>query len=85
MRTTLTLDEDVASTVRNEMKAGNGKSFKDAVNDLIRYGRYFQQSREIVKDRKPFKVRAFDMGLHENLNYDNIAELLDEIEGPPHK
>lgn len=37
MRTTLTLDDDVAALVESE-RARTGESFKDAVNRLIRRG-----------------------------------------------
>lgn len=81
MRTTVTLEDDVARTVKDEMKAGSGKTFKEALNDLIRLGRYYRQDRKTNK-RKVFKVQSFDMGVYKHLDYDNIAELLDEIEGP---
>ena len=85
MRTTVTLDEDVVSTVKEEMKRGDGKTFKEALNDLIRCGRYFKQNSTANVKRKPFKIRAFNLGFYEHLNYDKISELLEEIEGPLHK
>ncbi|MEQ1764191.1 MAG: hypothetical protein ABL984_13760 [Pyrinomonadaceae bacterium] len=84
MRTTLTLDDDVVKTIREEMKSGDGKTFKEAVNELIRLGRYFKKDLATTK-RKPFKVKAKNLGVYEHLNYDNIGELLEEIEGPFHK
>ena len=85
MRTTLTLDDDVVKTIKEEMKAGEGKSFKEAVNDLIRLGRYSKIEREKARAKKPFKVRAKNLGVYPHLNYDNISELLEQIEGPFHK
>lgn len=38
MRTTLTLDDDVAALIRTERER-TGESFRDAVNRLIRNGR----------------------------------------------
>ncbi|CAN5326553.1 hypothetical protein BH20ACI2_BH20ACI2_14640 [soil metagenome] len=84
MRTTITLDEDVVTTVKEEMRAGDGKTFKEAVNELIRMGRYHKAELE-KKSRKPFKVKAKNMGVFPHLNYDNISELLEEIEGPFHR
>ncbi len=84
MRTTITLDDDVVTTVKEEMKKGGGKTFKEAVNELIRLGRYHQIEIE-KKPRKPFKVKAKDMGVFPHLNYDNISELLEEVEGPFHR
>ena len=37
MRTTLTLDDDVAALIRRERER-TGESFRDAVNRLIRHG-----------------------------------------------
>ncbi|MBX3292179.1 MAG: hypothetical protein KF881_04700 [Acidobacteria bacterium] len=85
MRTTLTLDDDVVKTIKDEMTSGEGKTFKKAVNDLIRLGRYKKIEQETVRRRKPFKVRAKNMGRYPHLNYDNIGELLEQIEGPFHK
>ena len=84
MRTTITLDDDVALTVKEEMRAGEGKTFKEAVNELIRLGRY-HKLRDEAEPRKPFKVRAKNLGVYAHLNYDKISELLDEIEGPFHR
>ncbi|MGQ0540481.1 MAG: hypothetical protein ACT4O9_01365 [Blastocatellia bacterium] len=75
MRTTITLDKDVELAVKEEMKTGDGKTFKEAVNELIRLGRYFKQERA-TKQRKPFKVKAKNLGLYEHLNYDKTSELL---------
>ncbi len=84
MRTTLTLDDDVVKTIREEMKSGDGKTFKEAVNELIRHGRYFKKDRDAVK-RRPFKVKAKNLGVYEHLNYDSFGELLEQVEGPFHK
>lgn len=81
MRTTLTLDDDVVRTVKEEMKEGEGKTFKDAVNNLIRLGHHFKKKSRSER-KKPFEVQTFNMGVYEHLNYDNIGNLLDEIEGP---
>jgi predicted CopG family antitoxin len=77
MRTTITLDDDVISTIREEMKAGEGKSFKEAVNELIRLGRYHKKEQaEALAVRKPFKVRSKNMGVYPHLNYDRTSDLL---------
>ena len=75
MRTTLTLDEDVVKTIREEMRSGEGKTFKDAVNDLIRLGRFFREDRKASK-RKPFEVRAKNLGVYEHSAYDKTSERL---------
>jgi predicted CopG family antitoxin len=77
MRTTITLDDDVIKTIREEMKEGDGKSFKEAVNELIRLGRFHKKEvSEAMAVRKPFKVRSKNMGIYPHLNYDRTSDLL---------
>ena len=75
MRTTITLDDDVVTTVKEEMLSGDGKTFKEAVNELIRLGRYHKAEIEKMP-RKPFKVKAKNMGVFPHLNYDRTSDLL---------
>jgi len=81
MRTTLTLDDDLISKINAEMKR-SGKSFKETVNDFLRVG---ISTRRELRSSDSFKVKARDMGVRPGLNYDNIGELLEEIEGPAHR
>lgn len=83
MRTTVTLDDDVFLTVKEEMKKGDGKTFKEAVNDLIRQGRYVDQFME--KNKKTFKIKGRMLKPRGNFNFDSISRLLEEIEGPNFK
>ena len=80
MRTTLTLDSDVAAKLKTKMRQ-TGHSFKQLVNDAIRRG--------LLADRpeseKRFVVRPYHMGLRPGFSYDNISQLLDQAEGPGHK
>ena len=78
MRTTLTIDDDVAKLVELEVKR-SGKSFKGTVNRLLLQG--LLASKEKV-EAKPFEVTPIAMGLPPGLSYDNIDELLDAVEGP---
>lgn len=81
MRTTLTLDEDVAKALRKEMRRSGFDSWKAAVNHFLRIG----LSNSHRPERKPFVVEAWPLGLPPGLSYDNIEELLEAIEGPGHK
>ena len=82
MRTTLTLDEDVAAKLRAEARR-SGRSFRDVVNDAIRRG---LASRQVARAAGPFKVTARDLGpLRPGLDLDNIADLLERVEGPLHR
>ena len=79
MRTTLTLDEDVAAKLRAEARK-TGQSFKETVNQVLRVG---LNTREKAPAIKPFKVRARSLGpLRPGLSLDNIEELLDQLDGP---
>lgn len=78
MRTTLTLDEDVAAKLRAESRR-TGLPFREVVNETLRRG---LASRRATSERKPFKVRARDLGLKPGLSLDNVAELLEQVEGP---
>ena len=81
MRTTLTLDDDVAAKLDADARK-SGRSFKETVNYYLRLG---LNARKQTKPAKPFKVRARAMGLRPGLSLDNIGELLERIEGPLHK
>lgn len=79
MRTTVTLDEDVALTVQEEMRKGEGKTFKEAVNGLIRKARYAEEANPM--SRKPFKLKGRMLKSRENVNFDCISKLLEDLDG----
>ena len=82
MRTTLTLDEDVAAKIKAEARK-SGRSFRETVNDALRRG---LSSAKTGSKREPFRVVTRDMGeLADGLDLDNVAEVLDRVEGPVHK
>ncbi|HYH45329.1 MAG TPA: DUF2191 domain-containing protein [Thermoanaerobaculia bacterium] len=77
MRTTLTLDDDVAAKLKAESRQA-GRSFRDVVNETLRRG--LAQRRAAPR---PFKVTARDLGnLRPGLSLDNVAELIEQLEGP---
>ncbi len=81
VRTTLTLDEDVAKSLKREMRRSGTNSLKAAVNHFLRLGLLFSGKRE----RKPFVVHPRPMGLPAGLNYDSVEDLVEALEGPAHK
>jgi len=81
MRTTLTLDEDVAARLE-ELQRRLGISFKDAVNQTLRRGLEREQAKR--RDVPPFVVTPRRMGLQRGLNYANVGELLEQVEGAAH-
>lgn len=80
MRTTLTLEDDVANMLDKEMRR-SGTSFKQAVNHFLRVGLVASKKQQ----RKPFVVKPRPLGLPPGLNYDNVEELIETLEGPQHK
>ena len=83
MRTTLSLDEDVASRLKSEVRR-SGKPFKEVVNDCLRLA--LSKRRQDRNAEPPFEIRARDMGaLPPGLSLDNIGDLLEAAEGPTHR
>ena len=75
MRTTLTLDDDVAARLR---QLDGFSSFKDAVNAVLRAG-LDQLTHDSSKVAQDYKIRAVELEPIVQ-NVDNIAEILDLIE-----
>jgi hypothetical protein len=78
MRTTLTIDDDIVAKLNREMRR-SGKSFKATVNEFLRLG---LNMRKDLRAAEPFKLQPRKLGVRPELDYDNIEELLDQIEGP---
>jgi hypothetical protein len=78
MRTTLTLDDDVAAMLHRLQKS-RGDRFKDLVNEALRAG--LRQVSAPPKKRKRFQTASADLGPCLLDNVDNIAEALAEAEG----
>ncbi|HEY4902923.1 MAG TPA: CopG family transcriptional regulator [Candidatus Sulfotelmatobacter sp.] len=76
MRTTLTLDDDVASLLKKEARK-SGEPFKQVVNRFLRLGLTAKPAAQ-----KPFKVKPWNMQAPPGLSFDNVHELLDALDGP---
>lgn len=81
VRTTLTLDDDVKAKIDEEIRT-SGKPFKVVVNYYLRLG---LNAPARAKAAKPFVVRARPLGLPPGLSYDNVEELIEQLDGPLHK
>lgn len=81
MRTTLTLDDDVAAKLRAESRR-RGQSFKQLVNEYLRLGLI---ARRRPRPASPFVVHARPLNLRPGLNYENIWELVEQVEGASHR
>ena len=78
MRTTLTLDDDVAAKLQTALQRA-GQPFREIVNETLRRG---LESRRASAQRRAFKVTARVLGnLKPGLSLNNIAELVEHVEG----
>jgi hypothetical protein len=82
MRTTLTLEDDVAAKLKAEARR-SGRPFREIVNDTLRRG---LAARRSSARSQAFKVHVRDLGdLKPGLSLDNVAELLEQVEGLLHR
>ena len=82
MRTTLTIEPDVA-VVLKRLRKSRDASLKDLVNEALRRG--LKDMTAPAKPRKPFRTKAVDLGRPLLPNIDNIAEVLAYAEGEDYK
>lgn len=75
MRTTVSLDADVAAAVER-LRRQRGMGISAALNDLVRRG--------LVSSREPgtgtYRLEPHAMGLRVDVS--NVAEALEQLEGP---
>jgi Arc/MetJ family transcription regulator len=74
MRTTISLDDDVAAVVE-ELRRTEHVGLSEAVNQLIRAGIGSTSRR-----RRTFRQRSANLGLR--IDVSNVAEALDALDGP---
>jgi len=77
MRTTLTLDDDVAMKLR-ELAHRRKVSFKEMVNSVLRRGLAAQESRG--KSSRSFQVEAFRSAFRPGVDPLKLNQLSDELE-----
>lgn len=76
MRTTLTLDEDVARELQ-ELTRRSGKSFKEVVNDVLRQGLHGERP---AAQLPTFVVSPKACGFRRGVDLLRINQLSDELE-----
>lgn len=81
MRTTLTIDDDVAVQLER-LRRSRDVSLKELVNEALRRGLHEMIARP--KKREPFRTRTFKMGRC-LVNIDNVAEAIAYAEGEDFK
>ena len=76
MRTTLTIDEDIAVRIR-ELRRQHGHSLKQVINRLLREG---LRSRRQTPDAKPFRTTPHRLSLRPGFDAVGFNQLVDELE-----
>ena len=83
MRTTLTLDEDVAAKLKAKSRRLR-RPFRVVVNETLRRGLTAQHTSDSQPAR--FNITARDLGLLRlGVSLDNMSELIEHAEGPFHR
>ena len=82
MRTTLTLDDDVAAAIGRVRRARDA-NLKDVINDALRKG--LSEIKTRPKNRKLFKTSVVELGRMRLPSIDNISESLAVAEGEAFK
>jgi Ribbon-helix-helix protein, copG family len=78
VRTTLTLDDDVAAALE-QLRRARGTRLKTLVNEVLREG--LSNMRVPRRRSKPFRTHAVDLGSPRFTSIDNVAEALALAEG----
>jgi hypothetical protein len=82
MRTTLTLDDDVAALLRR-VQIDRKATLKEVVNEALREG--LQQMASPRPARQPYRTPSLDLGASLVGSLDNVAEVLALVEGDDYK
>jgi hypothetical protein len=77
MRTTLTLDDDVAAKLR-ELAHRRRVPFKDVVNSVLRRGLTVQENR--AEGTRPFRIEVFRSRFRPGVDPLKLNQLADELE-----
>lgn len=83
MRTTLSLDKDVAAALERVCRSRKA-SMKSVVNEALRQG-WGRMAERRPEPRKPFQTRPLSVGRCLVGNIDNVAEVLAVAEGEQFK
>ncbi|HMP76330.1 MAG TPA: CopG family transcriptional regulator [Kiritimatiellia bacterium] len=82
MRTTLTLDDDVAARLE-ALRRKRGVRFRDLVNETLRRG--LDAPAHKPRPIRGSVTRSVDLGPCLVASLDKLHDVLDEVEGPWHK
>ena len=82
MRTSVTLDDDVAALLRKRQKERR-LGFKEALNEVLREALAAPLGRSRTEPRRPIKTYSVGKLLVENL--DDVSAVIEDLEGPGHR
>ena len=77
MRTTLTIDDDVATALKALARC-SGKTFKAVVNEVMRKG--LMTGEKPAPEREPFRVASARRGFLPGIDPLKLNQLVDELE-----
>ena len=80
MRTTLTIDDDIAARIEERRRTG-GQSLKQVVNQLLREG---LRSSEQPPKAKPYRTKMHKLRLRPGFDATRLNQLVDELETEEH-
>ncbi|MDE2929238.1 MAG: antitoxin [Acidobacteriota bacterium] len=76
MRTTLTIDEDIALRIQ-DLRRRRGHSLKQVINRLLREG---LRSSQQTPHAKPYRTKTRKLGLRPGFDTAGFNQLVDELE-----
>jgi hypothetical protein len=82
MRTTLTIDDDVAAVIER-LRRDRDASLKEIINEALRRG--IKDMGTPTKRHRTFRTRSVDLGTLQVPSLDNVAEVLAIAEGETFK
>ena len=82
MRTTVTLDDDVAALLRKRQKE-RGLAFKEALNEALREALATPVRHVGERARRPVKTYSVGRLFVEDL--DDVSAIIEDLEGPQHR
>lgn len=82
MRTTLTIDDDVAVEL-DRLRRKRDATLRDVVNDVLRRGLKDFNARP--RKKEPFRTKVVDLGKPLLPNVDNVHDVLAYVEGEDYR
>ncbi len=75
MRTTVTIDDDLADSLKEQARQQN-VPFKQVVNDVLRRGLKEEEN----GDKPPYRVRPLSLGLRPGIDETNLRHIDEEMQ-----